>query len=124
MKRQVVAVGIGACLIALAWGLTNSLLGPTAAVTEANFKRVQEGMTIEEVEALLGPPQMTGASSNAMATLPPNFWFTEDFVYTVSYDLEGQVLYTRRYSAKRFPLRPSLPQQKTPIERVRSWLGL
>jgi len=49
-------MGIAACLVVLAFGLTLRLLGLTTPVTRANVERIHEGMSRAEVEAILGGP--------------------------------------------------------------------
>lgn len=55
MKRRLVWVGIAVCL-ALAVCLSAWLLSRPHPVNRANFQRIQVGMTLAEVEDILGPP--------------------------------------------------------------------
>lgn len=55
MPRLVYLSGVGLALVALAFVLTHWSLGSWPGVTEANAKRIREGMTLEEVKAILGP---------------------------------------------------------------------
>jgi hypothetical protein len=52
--RGVVCIGIG--VAALALGVTERLIELPAGVTEANLRRIRKGMTLVEVEAILGGP--------------------------------------------------------------------
>src|SRR5262249_13549920 len=54
MPRLVYLLGVGIGLVAVAFALTCQILGPAPGVTEANAKRIQKGMALPEVEALLG----------------------------------------------------------------------
>lgn len=54
MPRFVYLLAIGIALIALAFAVTDWLLGPRQGVTEANCRRIRAGMTMAEVEAILG----------------------------------------------------------------------
>jgi hypothetical protein len=58
MKRRTLRglawVGVALCLVALALGTTVRVLDALPGVTEANLRRVQEGMTLAEVEGLFG----------------------------------------------------------------------
>jgi hypothetical protein len=54
MSRQVFLLGVGLCLIALAFAVTDHLLTLQPGVTEANVKRIRKGMSEEEVQAILG----------------------------------------------------------------------
>src|SRR5262245_65798224 len=49
-------LGAGLALVALALAFTDWALSLQAGVTEANCKRIRAGMTVAEVEAILGPP--------------------------------------------------------------------
>jgi hypothetical protein len=72
MSRQVYLLGLGLALVALAFLLTEALLW-RPGVTRANVRRVREGMTFREVQALLGdrpislnwptPAEMFGSGS-------------------------------------------------------------
>jgi hypothetical protein len=44
----------------LALGFTDWALSLQPGVTERNFRRIRPGMTLEQVEAVLGPPGGTG----------------------------------------------------------------
>jgi hypothetical protein len=56
MSKRVFLLGLGLTLVALALAVTDWLLTPppTPGVTEANVKRLRLGMTLEEVESMLG----------------------------------------------------------------------
>jgi hypothetical protein len=54
-KRWIVLAGILAACVCLTLGVL-ALLPPRPGVTEANVERIEDGMTREEVEALLGGP--------------------------------------------------------------------
>jgi hypothetical protein len=64
--RRACWVGVAACLVIGGFGLTVCLLGPASGVTAVNARRVTEGMTLDEVEAVLGPgkpAQIEGADA-------------------------------------------------------------
>jgi hypothetical protein len=68
MSRQVYLMGVGLALVALAFVVTDALLwGP--GVTEANVRRVRVGMTIREVESILGGPGSTGQVRGTTPTI-------------------------------------------------------
>jgi hypothetical protein len=56
MSRRVYLLGIGLALVALALAVTDWALSLQPGVTEANVRRIRLGMTLEQVEAILGPP--------------------------------------------------------------------
>jgi hypothetical protein len=55
MSRQVYLLGVGLVLVALAFVLTDALLWRREA-SRANLRRIRPGMTLREVEAILGGP--------------------------------------------------------------------
>jgi hypothetical protein len=62
--RRLAWVGLALTAVALALGVTVSLLDLLPGVTEANVRRIQPGMLPAEVEALLGgPPVEVGIES-------------------------------------------------------------
>ena len=56
MSGRVYLLGVGVALVALALAFTDRALSLQPGVTEANAKRIRLGMTLQEVEALLGSP--------------------------------------------------------------------
>jgi hypothetical protein len=56
MSRRVYLLGVGLALVALALALADWALKPPPGVTEANARRVRRGMSMWQVEALLGKP--------------------------------------------------------------------
>ncbi len=56
MSRRVYLLGVAVALVGLALGFTDWALSLRPGVTEANTRRVREGMTRAEVEAILGGP--------------------------------------------------------------------
>jgi hypothetical protein len=59
MPRQVWLWGVGVGLVALALAVTDWLLFRLPGVHEANFRRIREWMTLQEVEKILGGPAQT-----------------------------------------------------------------
>jgi hypothetical protein len=57
LMRRAARVGIGVCVVVLAFGLTNLLLQPVPGVMEVKSKLIREEMTFLEVHAILGAPQ-------------------------------------------------------------------
>jgi hypothetical protein len=75
MSGRVYLLGDGLALVALALGFTDWALSLQPGVTEANVKRIRTGMTLGQVEAILGPPGGTGYHASTWA-IPgtPTVW--------------------------------------------------
>jgi hypothetical protein len=56
MSGRVYLLGVGLALVGLAFAVTDWALSLRPGVTEANVRRLREGMTLAEVEAILGGP--------------------------------------------------------------------
>jgi hypothetical protein len=56
MPRWVFLLGVGVLLVTVAFVVTTTALGPRPGVTEANARRIKPGMTMAEVEAIMGHP--------------------------------------------------------------------
>jgi hypothetical protein len=80
MSRRVFLLGIGIALVALALAFTDWALSLRPGVTEANVKRIRPGMTLKEVESILGglpspsphPALCTSPASRACSTWLPS----------------------------------------------------
>jgi hypothetical protein len=74
-RRILLSVAAVAACLGLAWAVV-AMLSPRLGVTQANFNRIEFGMTLAEVEAILGKPPdfFSGPLSNGgtvhMWTLP------------------------------------------------------
>jgi hypothetical protein len=55
MSRRVYLLGVGLALVAMAFVVMDALLWEPG-VTEANVRRIRPGMTLAQVEAILGGP--------------------------------------------------------------------
>jgi hypothetical protein len=62
--RRLAWVGVALCAVALAWGVTERVFTPEPTVTEANVGRLREGMTLRDVEAILGTIHQMGISGH------------------------------------------------------------
>src|SRR5262245_66059249 len=74
MPRLVYLLGVGLLLVAGALALTHELLGAWPGVNERNVRRIKEGMTVPEVEAILGGPRGRGSSVGGAGRLTT--WYT------------------------------------------------
>jgi hypothetical protein len=120
MPRWVYLLGLGLGLLALGLAFTDWLLSLRPGVTEANARRIKQGMTLIEVEAVLGSP--TGIRDPTLEFhWPPSgpavCWETKNFGIYVWFDECGK--------ARGIMLSRTLvePAQDSPLARLRAWLG-
>jgi hypothetical protein len=121
MPRRVYLLGLGLALVALAFVLTDALLWEPG-VTEANVKRIRSGMSLREVEAILGGPGnpiffvSSGFSRRIVAPLPNVLaWRCNEGWATLFIDSDGRVENIHWF--------PSGRTRPGPLARLRAWLG-
>lgn len=108
MKRRylISALLFTACVgVALA---VTAMLPPTPGVTKANLDRIEIGMTVDEVNAILGPPEWHGETNN------PNLcicWVGNDGRGSVYFDTSGRI------SSKTWDER-----EQSILERISRWV--
>jgi hypothetical protein len=56
LRKSLVGVAITACVVVLALGFTTRLLGLNVGTVEANVPNIRLGMSLQQVEGLLGRP--------------------------------------------------------------------
>jgi hypothetical protein len=54
MSRRIFWLGVAIIVVGPAFVVTDAVLGPRPGPTEANARRVKKGMTLRDVEAILG----------------------------------------------------------------------
>jgi hypothetical protein len=72
--RRLAWVGVALTVVALGFGVTMRLLEPTPGVTEPNLRRIRDGMTLAEVEAIFGRP--ADVEGRGVSELGPGSWVT------------------------------------------------
>jgi hypothetical protein len=133
MPRSIYLLGLGLVLIGLALAVTDWVKGPAPGITEANVRRIRPGMTLEEVEAILGRECYWAASAGGTITnwFIDYEWFGVDGVASVRFvslprrnSVVGSVQFRRdpESKAKSAAFRSVL--SPTPLQRLRAWLGL
>jgi hypothetical protein len=118
MPRRVYWLGVGITLVALVFALTNYVIGPSPGVTEANAGRIRNGMTMKEVETILGGPGRRVFEEGAPGISSQGYqWVAAGGQVVVVFNRRGgsspavsQALFIRTAS-------PSL------LARLRTWLG-
>jgi hypothetical protein len=118
MPRRVYLLGVGLALVALAFVLTDALLW-RPGVTEANAKRIREGMTLAEVEAITGrPADFRCPPTQFGRPIGYGEWDGEGGTIVVDFDEDGCALYARWRVARGGAVsRPDF------LARLRAWLG-
>jgi hypothetical protein len=116
--RRLLLIAVPAFLAALGVGLW--LLWPRTAITPENAAKIQPGMALAEVEAILGgpardegPEQRTAV--NIQSVRPDREWNSAQVSVWVFLDAEGRVRDCRAILVPRAP---------RPLDRLRRWLGL
>ncbi len=133
MSKGVFLLGVGIAVVALAFAVTNEVLGPSPGVTEANARRIKPGMDRQQVEAILGGRGRWITSSSGWHGRRPGYssssayeWTGPAGVATVTFDgdlqfedagldrngsgLVEEVTFVRSHGAN-------------PLARLRAWLG-
>jgi hypothetical protein len=116
MSRHVYLLGVGLALVALALAFTDWALSLRPGVTEANFRRVRPGMTLAEVEALLGGKAGRKAFLNHGEGYL-GLWAGPDGTAHVVFSCFNAKEYTVLYSAFR------RAGGASSLARLRAWLG-
>jgi hypothetical protein len=118
MSRLVYLLGVGIALVAGAFLLTEALLWRPGA-TEANAKRIREGMALGEVEAIMGrPADWRCPPSESGRPIAYGEWEGEGGTIVVDFEEDARVLFARwRVARGGAGSRPSL------LARLRAWLG-
>jgi hypothetical protein len=96
------------------------LLWPPTAITPKNAERIRPGMTLAEVEAILGGPARDEAPKqpplvNIQSVRPDREWNSDQVSVCVFLDAAGRVRECRAFL---------VPRPPGPVDRLRRWLGL
>ena len=108
MSRRVYLLGVGLALVALGLAFTDWALSLRPGVTEANARRIRPGMTLAEVEGLLGEAWLGPGDEWGV-------WYGDDGFVTVYYSRDS-----RRVTRVWFDRHA---ESRSPIARLRAWLG-
>ena len=109
-RRKILILGcLGILLFLIGTGLFTTILLPDR-INEENFEKIQEGMTVEDVEEILGRSNHKGTISDS----PSYSWIGEEVVIFVAFNGQGKVI------DKVIDFREQLSLWK----RMASWFGL
>jgi hypothetical protein len=114
MSRRIYLLGLGLALVALALAFTDWALSLQPGVTEANAKRIRQGMTLGEVEALLGGPASTAGRDKCGGDWQRQWQCTRGEVHVLS-GPDDRVRQATFY--------PNPAGRLPPLARLRAWLG-
>jgi hypothetical protein len=129
-RRLFIALGLLACVLltGVAW-----LLWPRGSgITRANAARIAKGMTLDEVEALLGGP----ARDESTGPLNPDHklgfgpggvvreWRSDEVIIHVTMDRNGHVSTNMVIPVHRVPDPIQRFGRQSPLARLQRWLGL
>jgi len=116
MSRPVYLLSLGIAAVGLGLAFTDWMLSLRPGVTEANLKQVRAGMTLQEVEALLGCPGVRACrTANSTSTSEDYYWENEEGRAWISIGSDGRVETAGWTSLDR--ARPG------PLDRFLAWLG-
>jgi hypothetical protein len=120
MPRHVYLLGVGLALVALALAFTDWALSFQPGVTEANVKRIKPGMTMVEVERILGEAgQARVTITEGGREISAFQWTGPGAVAYVLFDEPGPGRRTQGVRTATFhPVAGS-----GPFARLRAWLG-
>lgn len=110
-RRCLIAACVLAACVGVVWAVL-ALLPPQPGVTKVNFDRIEDGMSISEVEQILGGP---GVAFHGFANRPP-----ATFVWTG----DGESLAFVEFTDNSVRGKTWRPSTETIFEKVRRWLHL
>ena len=123
-RRWLVRVGVAVCL-AVAAGVGARLTAPRPCpVSLANCEHIRDGMTLAEVEEVLGGPPGTYGSGMVLVAGPGvmslsdryEHWWTDEGLLLVRFDQQGRSSGFTFCGGVLFP-------PPSPLDRLRAWLG-
>jgi hypothetical protein len=128
MSRGVFLLGVGIALVAMAFALTDWMLGLRLGVSEANVRRIRLGMTFEEVEAILGQDFWLNRAGGTISWFQSEYlWFASDGVALVQFTSSISDRRARVESAQFRRGRHHHPfqqlRQQRPLQRLRAGIG-
>jgi hypothetical protein len=126
MSRRTFLLGIGIAVVALAFAVTDWVVGPAPGVTEANARRIKPGMTLREVEAILGARGLCvwDGTSSTIFRPHPYLWAGPDARVIVEFTNGGtaeEAWREQRVVRNGVTFQRSAPSNL--LARLRSWLG-
>jgi hypothetical protein len=116
MSKRLYLLCLGIAAVGLGLAFTNWVLSLRPGATEAHLTQVRAGMTLSEVEALLGGPGVRVCrAANSASRSEDYYWEGDEGRAWISLGSDGRVEAARWTSFGR--ARPS------PLDRFLAWLG-
>jgi hypothetical protein len=115
MSRRVYLLGVGLALVALALAFTDWALSLQPGVTEANSRRIRAGMSLAEVESLLGRPAGWAQRTDRCGGDWLRKWGCPRGEVIVLSSPDDRVM--------RAAFHPNPAGLPSPLARLRAWLG-
>jgi hypothetical protein len=119
MPGRVYLLGVGLALVALAFAVTDWALTLGPGLTTANVRRIRPGMTLAEVEAILGRCS-ADSSGGRPAWLTIREWRGRLGRGVIHFGPDGRVM--ESFTQAAVIIRPNAGGPG-PWQRLRAWLG-
>ena len=124
MRKRVFFVGGTAIIAAAGFLLLDCLIFTRARITYANVQRLEEGMELHEVEAILGKNYHVGPTQGDDT---PYVWISQRGCAWVSFTQTGRLQFARFYSASDPATKDAIrifgPPRSSFFDSICSWLG-
>jgi hypothetical protein len=126
MSRRVYLLGVAIALVALAFAVTDAVLGPRPGATEANVTRIRNGMTRKEVEAILGGKGSWGDRPGAPLMRDASWGIPQTHYHWVGANGYASVTFSWSISDGKEQVLDACfvrTASPSPLQRLRAWLG-
>ena len=129
MRRRRLLLGMAAILLTVGGlALVHWLTAPTPGVTWENFRHLRIGMSVKDLEALLGEPYETAEQPDGVIQ---RVWRGEEVEITLWFGTEEDDVFRGRLAsgAASFPRQPNsyvenMCPDESVLDRIRRWLHL
>jgi hypothetical protein len=123
MSRGVYLLGVSIAVVALAFAVTDWVIGPTPGVTETNARRIKPGMTLREMEAILGARGVGMVDAPGSTIFFSRYWTGPNGRVVVKLDLSASKAGGWELKVARNGVSFERTASPNPLARLRAWLG-